>query len=192
MLSLNIAVKTVKENIMAEIWDLYDRERRPLGITHERGRYLKKGTYHVAVGIWTVNNKNEVLITLRAPEKRDWPNMWENTAGSLLSGESSLEGAVRELYEETGIKVNQNELHLLGTELGRNVIGDCYVVRKNVGEDGIVLQPGETCDAKWVSLDKLDEMIKNGLVAPPVASRLAKVRDKLEAFIKRTKERKQV
>ena len=66
---------------MSEIWDLYDRDRNPLGVTHVRGHYLPKGTYHIAVGIWTVNSKNEVLLTLRSPQKRDWPNVWENTAG---------------------------------------------------------------------------------------------------------------
>lgn len=177
---------------MSELWDLYDRDRRPLNMTHERGKYLRRGTYHIAVGIWTVNDNNELLITLRSPEKRDWPNMWENTAGSLLSGEDSLDGAVRELYEETGIKVDKTDLRLLGTEIGRNVIGDCYVVRKNVDINDIVLQEGETCDARWVSLDVLDQMIAENLVAPPVASRLEKVRKKLEAYINRTKERKKL
>ncbi len=168
---------------MSEIWDLYDRDRKPLGITHERGRYLKKGTYHIAVGIWTVNNNNEVLITLRSEKKRDWPSVWENTAGSLLHGESSRQGAVRELFEETGIKVDEESLVFLGTERGRNVIGDCYVVRKDVDIKDIVLQDGETCDAKWVSLTELDSMIEQGLIAPPVSNRLKKIRKQLEGFI---------
>ena len=57
--------------VKMEIWDLYDRDRNPLGITHIRGRYLPKGAYHIAVGIWTVNSKNQVLLTLRSPQKRD-------------------------------------------------------------------------------------------------------------------------
>ncbi len=34
---------------MSEFGDLYDRDRRPLNIKHERGRYLEKGTYYIAV-----------------------------------------------------------------------------------------------------------------------------------------------
>jgi len=86
-----------------ELWDLYDKDRRPLGIIHKRGDRLKRGTYHLAVGIWTVNSNNELLITLRDKAKKEWPSLWENTAGSVLKGETSLQGAVRELFEETGI-----------------------------------------------------------------------------------------
>lgn len=168
---------------MAEFWDLYDKYRRPLHRLHERGRNLEKGTYHLAVGIWTVNDKNEVLITLRAPEKRDWPNMWENTAGSVLAGESSIEGAIRELYEETGITVTPDEMNFIATERTRNAFGDCYMVRKNVEISSLTLQNGETCDAKWVSIKELDRMIEEGLVAPPVAARLSRIRKKFEAFI---------
>ena len=87
---------------MQELWDLYDIKRNPLGLTHVRGTRMRRGTYHIAVGIWTVNDRNEILITLRSPEKHDWPDLWENTAGSLLAGETSRQGAVRELFEEPG------------------------------------------------------------------------------------------
>ena len=144
---------------------------------------MKRGTYHIAVGIWTVNHQNQILLTLRAPEKPDWPNMWENTAGSVLSGETSRQGAVRELFEETGIRVTEEELFLLGTERTRNTIGDCYIVRKTVPLKEIVFQKGETCDARWVSLEELDQMIAAGEVAPPVSGRLSRIRKCFEAYL---------
>lgn len=168
---------------MSEIWDLYDKDRKPLGITHERGVPLKRGTYHIAVGIWTVNSKGEVLLTLRSDKKRDWPNRWENTAGSVLTGETSREGAVRELFEETGIKVKEDELTLIASERTRNAFGDCYMLKKDVPIENIVLQDGETADAMWVSLSTLDRMIEEGLIADPVKNRLKKIRTEFENFI---------
>ncbi len=167
-----------------EIWDLYDENRKPLHLTHVRGQRLKRGTYHIAVGIWTVNDEGMVLLTLRSEKKHDWPNMWENTAGSILSGENSRQGAVRELFEETGIRARESELHYVGTERTKYAFGDCYMLRKNVDIKDIVLQDGETCDAKWVTVAELDRMIDDGLIAPPVSHRLSKIRDKFEAFIK--------
>ncbi len=170
---------------MREIWDLYDENRNLLDIKHIRGARIKKGTYHIAVGIWTVDDNERILLTLRDETKPDWPNMWENTAGSLLSGETSRQGAVRELFEETGIRASEEELFFLGTERGRSTIGDCYILRRNIDIKDIVFQKGETCDAKWVTIDELDDMIKKGLVAPPVASRLAKVRRDFENYLYR-------
>lgn len=168
---------------MQELWDLYDEKRNPLHMTHIRGTRMKRGTYHVAVGIWTVNDNQEILITLRAHEKADWPDMWENTAGSLLAGETSRQGAVRELFEETGIRVTEDELFFLGTERGRTTIGDCYIVRKNIDIKDIVFQKGETVNAKWVTLSQLDSMMENGLIAPPVSHRLSRIRGRFEDFL---------
>lgn len=168
---------------MTELWDLYDQNRQPLHKTHPRGHRLPKGTYHLAVGIWTFNYQNEILITLRAPEKHDWPNLWENTAGSVLAGETSLEGALRELREETGIIAAPEELHLIGSECGRSAFGDCYLLRRDLHREDIILQPGETCDARFVTLTTLDQMIADGLVATPVVTRLQKIRPAFESFL---------
>ncbi len=93
-----------------ELWDLYDENLRPLGRTRRRGDPMAPGAYHIGVDIWVINAKGEILLTLRAPEKRELPGEWENTCGSVLAGETALEGAVRELREETGIVAAPEEL----------------------------------------------------------------------------------
>ena len=85
-----------------ELWDLYDKDRRPLGRTHQRGLPVPPGAYHLAVIVVILNPKGEVLLTRRAPEKDACPGWWENTGGSVLAGETSLEAITRELREETG------------------------------------------------------------------------------------------
>ena len=77
------------------------------------------GEYHIVVEVWTVNNDGEILLTLRHPDKKEYPNFLENTGGSTVAGETSREGAVRELFEETGIVAAENELFYLGTNIGK-------------------------------------------------------------------------
>ena len=166
-----------------EKWDLFDENRKPLNKTHKRGDEMKVGEYHTVVVIWTVNNKHEILLTLRHPNKEAYPNLWENTGGSVLSRETSLKGAVRELFEETGIVADENELILLGTEKENSAFIDTYIVRKNVDISELTMQEGETIDAQWVSLDILDEMIKSGEIAIPISRRLIPLRDKFESFV---------
>jgi 8-oxo-dGTP diphosphatase len=41
--------------------------------------------------------------------------LWEASKGAVLTGEDSINGAKRELFEETGIRCNYDELFSLGT-----------------------------------------------------------------------------
>ena len=85
-----------------EFWDLYNDKREKTGRIHERGKALPEGYYHLCVSVWLVNRKGEFLLSQRHPDK-EYPLCWECTGGSVLAGESSLDGALREVKEELGI-----------------------------------------------------------------------------------------
>lgn len=165
---------------MPEFWDLYDRNRNLIGKTHQRGLPMAEGTYHLIVSVWTFNQRNQLLITLRSSEKELFPNYWENTAGSALSGETSRQAALRELEEETGIKAGDEEMTLLVSTVEPKQFTDNYIVRKTLAPDAIRLQEGETADYRWVTLSQFDALNRQGLVAPPVYRRFEKIRDLLE------------
>ena len=94
---------------MAEFWDIYDGNKKKTGRTAERGVYeFKDGEYHLVVQAIILNTKNEVLISKRAPFKK-FGGMWECNGGSALKGETSLEGILREVKEELGIKFSKTE-----------------------------------------------------------------------------------
>ncbi len=163
-----------------ELWDLYDANRQPLHRTWPRGTELPKGTYHIVVGIWTWNSAGEILLTLRHPEKEIWPDTWENTGGSILTGETSAAGAVRELLEETGIAAEPSDLLLLGTTLEESAFIDTYFLQRDVAIDELTMQEGETTAARWVTLAELYTMAADGTLAAPVAERLYLLQEKFE------------
>ena len=86
-----------------ELWDLYTQRRELTGKTHVRGEELPDGYYHLVVHIWIQNSKGEYLISQRAASRPTYPLMWECVGGSVLAGESSIDGAIREVKEEVGI-----------------------------------------------------------------------------------------
>lgn len=143
-----------RSEIEKQEWqDLYDESGRIVG-KHQRGEETPPGTFGKLVSIFTMNSKGEVLLTKRA-ESKSWGGLWENTAGGCLSGENETEAAVRELREETGIQAEEDELIKLGRfEIpSRRAWMYGFFLKKDVALKDIVLQPGETTDAKWVPLD---------------------------------------
>ncbi|MDF2544389.1 MAG: isopentenyldiphosphate isomerase [Herbinix sp.] len=166
-----------------ENWDLYDKNRYPLGRTIASGKEKAEGEYHIVVNIWTINHQGELLLTLRHPDKKLYPNMWECTGGSVLSGETSQEGAVRELWEETGIQIREAELIYMGTYKDKSAFIDSYTVYKDVDIQDIKLQEGETISVEWIALEELDDIIESGRMAIPVVNYIKPMRDVLNKMV---------
>lgn len=165
-----------------EYWDVYDAKRRPLGRTHLRGLPMPPGEYHLIVFVWVVNSAGRLLLTKRSPEKQSYPNLWENTGGAAIAGETSRQAIRRELMEETGIAAEEGEFEFLITKLGRSWIADTYLLRRDVPLEDIRLQPGETCDAQWVTRAQFDALIARNAVAKPDVERFALVEHRLRGL----------
>lgn len=166
-----------------ELWDLYDKDRKPLGKTHVRGVPLKKGEYHLVVFVWVFNSTGQVLMTKRAPEKQSYPNLWEHTGGSVLSGETSRQAIVRELFEETGIRAEPEEFSLTESYCRTGSFCDVYFLKKDVPVSQLTMQPGETCEAKWVTRAELEGMIARNEVAAPDVLRYYQLGEKLKGLL---------
>lgn len=153
-----------------ETWDLYDMNRTRLLLTMIRGQHQPAGTYHLLVNIWTLNDQNEILLTLRSREKPNYPGVWETTAGSALSGETSLQAAIRELHEETGLTSNPTALTQLGSLKEPTAFIDFYLNRV-LGRPAITLQPHETIDSRWVTITEFEALLTAGQLATPFKRR---------------------
>ena len=153
---------------MAELWDLFDENRNPLGITVERGKHDGCAAWHTVVIVVVRNSDGKFFITERAPEK-PFGDRWEFTGGSVMAGETSEEGAIREALEETGIDHTHSKRTLIKTvkkiwndgALGwHGDFDDIWLFEADFPIRNVVLQKGETTDAKWVSRDELISLIE--------------------------------
>lgn len=153
---------------MTEYFDLYTADRRKLGRKIQRGAPIPHGEYHIVVQIMSVNSLGEILLTQRVPQKTSG-GRWECSGGCAVSGETSREAAVRELFEETGIRAFSSEIDLEWTMTTDSMLRDFYIVHKDVPLDRLVLQPSEVCAAKWVTYDRLCDMADNGQTTRTVA-----------------------
>ncbi|MBQ2807122.1 MAG: NUDIX domain-containing protein [Clostridia bacterium] len=159
--------------------DLFDASGKSLGTTIVRGDPMPEGTFVLSVSIFTVNDKGEILVTLRAPEKPNFPNVWEITAGGAIAGESGIEAAVRELREETGFKAAKDELQLLRVIREPSAFVECYLYTTNQPASAVILQEKETVAARFISIKRFEELLHTDSIAQPVAFRYGVVRDAL-------------
>jgi isopentenyl-diphosphate delta-isomerase len=66
---------------------------------------------HRGVHVFVINNKGEILIQKRSKFKKDRPGCFDSSIGAQVnSNESYREAAVREAYEELGVKLKKEEL----------------------------------------------------------------------------------
>jgi len=142
-----------------EIFDAYDKNGNALGYELIRGEMIPIGVYHKIVQIYTIDEQDRILITQRHPMKH-FGYYWEITAGSVLKGEDELNAAVRELDEETGIKVSRDSLTLVKTYLGQNSIWFTYIHRINMKNHVIQLAKDETIDYRFISIEEFNHMIQ--------------------------------
>ena len=142
-----------------EYLDVYDANRNLTGKLHRRGTRWRTGEYGLVVCVWVYDGRGNLLLTRRAPEK-SFPGTWENSGGAVQTGETSRRAVVRELFEETGIRAEEWEFELLDSDRDRHTHYDFYCLKREVPLDQIVLQPGETDDVRWASMEEVEEMVR--------------------------------
>ncbi len=166
---------------MSEYWDLYNKDRKPLGRRHKRGEPITEGTFHQVVAIWTVDSAGKLLITRRSKKKELYPGLWESSSGYAQSGESSIVAAQRELAEETGIHVDRSVIQFLGSTQKAASFVDIFIVFLDTPEPAVTLQKGETTAYRWVTLGELDQLVADGLFAFPLSYHFPYFRPLIEA-----------
>lgn len=176
-----------------ELWDVFDENRISLDRTVERGKPMGEREYHLVSMVIIYNKKGEILLTRRSSEKKRYSHMWENTGGSVVSGEDTLTGAYRETLEETGLNIPKENFVLIDAfkrprenNHEYNCHVDIFIVKSDADISEVKLQEGETCDAKWLDF----ESWKDGFIKGEIVNSVSEIAlrkpfaDKVEEHIK--------
>ncbi|PKK40623.1 hypothetical protein ABB02_00072 [Clostridiaceae bacterium JG1575] len=148
--------------------DLYDREGRRKGITVFRGEYIRPDDYILVVHIYLYNANQEFLIQRRSRKKRINSGRWDITGGAVQAGEESKEAALRETFEEIGIRLDPDRLRFAGRVVSVKHLVDIYFCPSDIDLDRCALQEEEVSEVKLVPKQKLLELLKmQDLSAPP-------------------------
>ena len=149
-----------------EIWDLYNISRERTGKTHVRGTPLPEDGYHLVVHGWIRNNRGEYLLSQRAADRPTNPLKWECVGGSVVAGEDSLAGALRETMEEVGIALSPEAGQVLFTKLRKvvddkifNDIMDVWLFDYDGEADLAGATTKEVAQVKWCTPDEVARIL---------------------------------
>lgn len=151
-----------------EYIDVVDENNIFTGKTVSKNEVREKGLfYREVIGI-IVNDKKEILLQKRAASKKDYANMWELCYGHVSAGEEPKEAMIRELKEENGLQLAEEDLIFVGIEKTaeynskssrhHNVFSYVYLIRTQNKITDYVFQKEEVSGGKYISIKELREL----------------------------------
>ena len=116
---------------------------------------------HRSIHTIVINDRNEVFLQLRGPDRDNNPSLWDTSvAGHLHSGEDYDHAAIREIGEEIGIKLDQPPEKLFKLKGCKETDYEfCWIYRLH-RNGPFKLDPEEAVDGKWVSPRELNRWIQ--------------------------------
>lgn len=120
-----------------------------------------------------IANRGRLLVLKRADAMPYRPGAWDLPGGHLALGESSEEGLLREIKEETALDVTIDRLLGLHNMIDEPYMQAIYSCRLTVYQ-GLKLRPNEHVEARWVTplemetlelIPYLERVLKRGMLA---------------------------
>lgn len=145
-----------------ELIDIVDKNNKLTGQVEDRWVASNKGLWRRIVSCWIMNEKGEVLLQKRTPNKKRNPNKWAKTGGQVDSGETVEEAIFREVKEELGIEISKEQIKVVDIyksddKSKRFVYNFIFVVNYEIKD--YILQEEEVAEIKYVTIEDM-ELIK--------------------------------
>lgn len=152
-----------------EYFDVYDSSKQKTGkILPRKGSFLRAGEYQLIVLALIERPDHKFLITRRSLDKKWAAGDWEVTGGGVRAGETSRDGILREVHEETGLDLRNAEGRLIYTysnvdlKRGDNYFVDIYHFRAEFTEKDISLQSSEAIGFQIVPFAEITRLSGSG------------------------------
>lgn len=157
-----------------EFWDAYYEDGTLAGCDLIRGEKIPDGLRHAVAEVFVLHRDGTVLLMQRDYGKPNYPGFWESGAGgSVLKGERLMDGAKRELLEETGITAGDDleDLYYVVTD---TTIYQGYLCVTDIDKEAIRLQKGESVAFRWVNWQEFREVFYSERFVDKQRERLCK------------------
>ena len=110
--------------------------------------------------------KENYYYKKRSATKKSHPNCWDiSGAGHIRTGETVIEGAIRELKEELGIAVEEKDLQYIATikstkNLKNMEFQYVYLLNCDKEIEEYIFKDNEVSEVKYVHFQELEKMVE--------------------------------
>ena len=129
---------------------------------------IEPGEFIIGIQAIILNSQRQILISQRSELKEKAPLKWECNGGALLAGEEFVDGIIRKIYEELGVKLEKDKAIYLKTARNAHRFKEIYLFEKDVSIEDIKFADGEAIAAKWVSIEEFMKMFNSGEIVSNV------------------------
>ncbi len=149
----------------SRILNIVDENDKIIG-EKARKEIHEKGLLHREVHVWLYNDNGELFFQKRAIDKETFPGLLDASVGGHVEmGDSYEKTAFKETEEETGLKINLENLKLITTIRYKahdkitgktnNVIRRIYAYKFNGSASDLKLEKGQAVSFKPVKIESL-------------------------------------
>ncbi len=152
-----------------ELIDIVDENNDSLNLQKMKSDVHKKDLWHRTAHIWIYNSKGEILLQLRAKDKKLYPGKWDISAsGHISANEEPIISALRELEEELGVSVTEDDLEFIQIRKKESNVGKIvnefyyvYFLKFNGEVNSLKLQKEEVEAIQFLSISTVEEDLEN-------------------------------
>ena len=147
-----------------ELLDVYDSAGNKTGKTIVRGDKTTKleEHEHIAVGvIFIENSKGEFLMQKTSKEKG---GEFSSTGGHITHNETPMSSIKREVEEELGINIDNEEIKELGFINYDIPLRFIFYIKKDINLEDIKLQQEEVEYVKYMTTDEINNLINTNQI----------------------------
>ncbi|MEX0289567.1 MAG: NUDIX domain-containing protein [Flavobacteriaceae bacterium] len=154
---------------MDELVEIFDQWGMPIGEIVPKSVAHKKGLYHPTAHVWLYTASGMVLLQQRGRHKDTHPLLWDvSVAGHIASGEAYTKAAIREVQEEIGLSIKEEDLKKIGVYKSvhqhSDTLIDCefnhtYLCKLSVSLEALTKQESEVEALKLMPLVQFEKEV---------------------------------
>lgn len=147
-----------------ELLDIYDSTGKTTGKTIERGdkNTVLEDDEHIAVGVIFIENSNHQFLIQKTSQEKD--GEYSSTGGHITHDETPLSSIKREVEEELGINIDNEQIEELGFICYDMPLRYIFYLKKDIELSKVKLQQEEVEYVKYMTIEEINNLIETNQI----------------------------